>query len=85
MKTVKSLAIITLVVGGTSLAMAQNDPVRTGQTGPKQPQAASPYMNPYMMNPYMQSAPYRSNMYMAATRSHRKAVRTGQTGPKQPQ
>ena len=77
MTTVKSLAIIALLVGGTSLAMAQNDPVRTGQTGPKQPMAA---------NPYMQSAAprYRNNMYMSARGKHHKA-RTGQTGPKQPQ
>jgi hypothetical protein len=82
----KSLAIIALLVGGTSLAMAQYGPqVRTGQTGPKQPYVASPYMQaapgyPYN-NMYMYGYPY--NMYMSASRHKR--LQTGQQGPKQPQ
>jgi|SRR5215472_13828765 len=44
MTTVKSLAIIALLVGGTSLAMGQNAPPAGGQ-----PPAGGP-------NPYMQSA-----------------------------
>jgi hypothetical protein len=40
MTTVKSLAIIALLVGGTSLAIAQNGPPTGGQTPP--PAAAAP-------------------------------------------
>jgi hypothetical protein len=40
MTTVKSLALIALLVGGTSLAMAQNGPPTGGQTPP--PAAAAP-------------------------------------------
>jgi hypothetical protein len=40
MTTVKSLAIIALLVGGTSLAIAQNGPPTGGQTPP--PAAAPP-------------------------------------------
>ena len=72
----KSLAIIALLVGGASLAMAQNSTVKTGQTGPKQPRVANPYTQP--------AAPW-SDLYMSTTGSHYKRLRTGQQGPKQPQ
>jgi hypothetical protein len=40
MTTMKSLAILALLVGGTSLAIAQNGPPTGGQTPP--PAAAAP-------------------------------------------
>jgi hypothetical protein len=82
----KNLAIIALLVGATSLAMAQST-VKTGQQGPKQPHVANPYMQAapwgYGSDLYM-SAPWNSDLYMSAPRRHYRA-RTGQQGPKQPQ
>jgi hypothetical protein len=61
MTTMKSLAIIALLVGGTSLAVAQNGPPTGGQTPP--PAAAAP-PGPGVI-PHDAAAP-RSNLQAAA-------------------
>jgi hypothetical protein len=48
MPTVKSLAIVALLVGGTSLAMAQNGPPAGSQPPPGGP---NPYMQPEVPPP----------------------------------
>ena len=52
MTTMKSLAITVLLVGGTSLAMAQNAPPPTGG----QPPAATPAPQATAPSPYVQSS-----------------------------
>jgi hypothetical protein len=101
MTIIKSVTIAAaLLVGGASLALAQNGPATGGEPpvaggaagnpanfGPPGPGAIP---NDVRTGPVESAAPRaairsRHNMYMSATGSHHKTVRTGQQGPKQPQ
>ncbi|MFZ2078262.1 MAG: hypothetical protein WAV38_16730 [Xanthobacteraceae bacterium] len=84
MNTVKSLAIVALLVGGSSLAMAQNGPPgpgvnpasNVGQSAAPQTGAASGTRITHRTT---------HHMYMSARGSHHKTLKTGQPLPKQPQ
>ena len=100
MTTVKSLAIIALLVGGTSLAMAQSGPATGGQppvgggaagnpAAPGsniQPSTRSHHTMKHHKNMHMsaKSQPHKK-MYMSAKGGHHKTLKTGQPQPKQPQ
>jgi hypothetical protein len=85
MTIVKSLAIVALLVGGTSLAMAQNGP----PTPPATSGPPGPGMNPAPN--YRQSAApgarttHRTTHHMYMSTRHHKPLKTGQPMPKQPQ
>jgi hypothetical protein len=94
MTTVKSLAIVALLVGGASLAMAQNGPPTGGQ--PSAP-AAAPSPNLQSAAPptkassgtriaHHQTTKHHKKMYMSAKGPHHKALKDNsrlQTMPKQ--
>jgi hypothetical protein len=99
MTTVKTLAIIAVLIGGTSLAMAQNGPATGGQP----PVGGGATGNPANMGPPgpgiiphdatagaaagTRAAPttrHRRSMYMSAPGSRHKRLETGQPLPKQP-
>jgi hypothetical protein len=68
MSTVKSLALIALLVGGTSLAIAQNGPATGGQP-PVAGGAAASGQNTRTMTPSHHAMKHHKNMHMAA-KSH---------------
>jgi hypothetical protein len=87
MSTVKTLAVVALLVGGTSLAIAQNGP----PTGGYPPVAGGAAGNPAAPGPNLKSGAARSHhgtkhhkMYMSAKGGHHKTLKTSQQGPKQP-
>ena len=98
MTTVKSLAIVALLFGGTSLALAQTAPttggsppanVTTGPTGvpsyaPGQTGKASTATKHHKMHMSAKGQPHKK-MYMSAKNNHHKTLKTGQQQPKQPQ
>jgi hypothetical protein len=87
MTTVKSLAIVALLVGGTSLAIAQNGPPTGGY-----PPAGSAAGNPAAPGPNLQAgtrahhaSKHHKKMYMSAKGSHHhKTLKPGQQMSKQP-
>lgn len=91
MTTVKGLAIVALLFGGTSFALAQTPPT----AGPNPPAnvTGSPTGAPaYTSGPNLKSpsASHRGTrhhrMYMSAkSPHHHKTMKTGQPQPKQPQ
>jgi hypothetical protein len=100
MTTVKSLAIIALLVGGTSLAMAQSGPATGGQppvAGGAAGNPAAPGSNiqtstrshhamKHHKNTHMAAKSHQhKKMYLSANGSHHKTLKTGQQQPKQPQ
>jgi hypothetical protein len=88
MTTVKSLAIIALLVGGTSLAIAQNGP----PTGGYPPIAGGAAGNPATAGPNLQAGTrshhgtkHHRKMYMSAKGNHHhKTLKPGQQMSKQP-
>ena len=97
MRTVKSLAIIALLFGGTSLALAQtppttgpspaggvvNTPGGPGYASGKTGQAGHATKHKKM---HMSAAGnHHKKMYMSAKSPHHKTLKTGQPRPKQPQ
>jgi hypothetical protein len=96
MTTVKSLAIIALLVGGTSLAMAQSGAATGGQP-PVAGGAAASGQNTKPITPSQHATKHHKKMYMSAknthknnkmymsARTHHKPLKTGQPMPKQPQ
>lgn len=97
MTTVKSLAIVALLFGGTSLALAQTPPT-TGPNPPANVTAAPTGGAAYTPtaktgratthhNKMQMSAKsnHQQKMYMSAKGSHHKPLKTGQQQPKQPQ
>jgi hypothetical protein len=100
MTTVKGLAIVALLLGGTSLALAQNGPA----TGAQPSIAGGAAGNPAAPGPNLQTGTrsqhatrhhkkmYMSakkttrhnKMYMSAKGTHHKPLKTGQQMPKQP-
>jgi hypothetical protein len=78
MTAVKSLAIIALLVGGTSLAIAQNGPPTGGQTPPP---AASGPPGPGII-PGDRSAAPSTNLQSAAQPTGTSRTRTAQHQPK---
>jgi hypothetical protein len=78
MTAVKSLAIIALLVGGTSLAIAQNGPPTGGQTPPP---AASGPPGPGVI-PGDRSAAPSTNLQSAAQPTGTSRTRTAQHQPK---
>ena len=82
MTTMKRLAVIALLAGGTSLAMAQNGPPSGGQP-PVQSTAPSPYLqsaapptgaSSRTRIAHRQTTKHHNKMYMSAKGSHHKAT-----------
>ena len=100
MTTVKSLAVMALLFGGTSLALAQTPPT----AGPNPPanvtsgpngaaaytsgrSAKTAHATKHHKNMHMsaKSQQHNKKMYMSAKGTHHKNLKTGQPQPKQPQ
>jgi hypothetical protein len=98
MTTVKSLAIVALLFGGTSLALAQTTPT-TGPSPPANittgPNGAPAYTSGHTAQTghatkhkkmHMSAkGQQHKKMYMSAKSGHHKGLKTGQPQPKQPQ
>jgi hypothetical protein len=87
MTTVKVLAIAALLVGGTSLALAQNGPATGGQPAvagrPPAATPAAPGPNLQAVTPSHHAAKHHKKMYMSA-KSH-KASKMTPTSTTKPQ
>ena len=83
MTIVKSLAIVALLVGGTSLAMAQNGPPGPGvNPAPNYGQSAAPPTSASGAR-ITHRTTHHKKMYMSAKARHHKTLQTGQQLPKQ--
>ena len=98
MTAVKSLAIIALLVGGTSLALAQTAPTTGGSppanvtTGPTGVPSYTPgrtakagHATKHKKMHMSAKGKQHKNMYMSAKSPHHKTLKTGQPQTKQPQ
>jgi hypothetical protein len=83
MTIVKSLAIVALLVGGASLAMAQNGPPTPPASGPPGP-GVNPAPN-YGQSTAPGARTHRTTHRMYMSTKHHKPLKTGQPQPKQPQ
>jgi hypothetical protein len=83
MTTAKSLAIVALLFGGTSLALAQTAPT----TGGSPPAAVTTGLNGAAAykatTPSAHATKHHKKMYMSAKGSHHKTLKPGQQMPKQ--
>jgi hypothetical protein len=84
MTTVKSLAIIALLFGGTSLAMAQNGPAIGGEPPVGGGAGGNPAVTgTHVLPPHHPLRRHRIYMH-APVSTHHKRLETGQPLPKQP-
>jgi hypothetical protein len=77
MTTVKSLAIIALLIGGASLAVAQNGPATGGQppiAGGAAGNSATPGPSLQKATPSHHATRHHKRMYMSAKGSHHKGT-----------